>query len=193
MFVRACCCIHSLHWFETMRALGIRTLVGVAALATIPCVAALAQDSAHKPLSPRDTSRATIGGAHILIDYGRPSKRGREIFGALVPYDKVWRTGANAATTLVTDADLVIGGAKVSAGTYTLYTIPAKDSAWRLIINKQTGQWGTDYDSSQDLARVPMTVASIKSPVEKFEITFDAKAMHLRWDTTDATVPVSAK
>jgi len=142
-------------------------------------------------LSPRDTTRTTIGDAHVLIDYGRPSKRNRVIFGGLVPYDKVWRTGANAATTLVTDKDLVIGGTTVPAGTYTLYTLPGK-TAWQLIINKQTGQWGTVYNQAQDFARIPMQVASLATPIEKFEMVFPGDGrLHLRWDTTDASVPVA--
>ena len=84
--------------------------------------------------------------------------RGRKIFGGLVPYDQVWRTGANAATSLKTDVDLTIGGANVPAGSYTLYTLPGMNS-WKLIINKQTGQWGTEYSEGQDLARVDMKVS----------------------------------
>ena len=85
--------------------------------------------------------------------------RDRKIFGGLVPYGQVWRTGANSATSLKTDVDLTIGGAPVPAGSYTLYTIPT-ETGWKLIINKQTGQWGTDYDEKQDLARVDMKVTN---------------------------------
>jgi len=169
------------------------TLTGVAA----PSLhAQAAPAAAPKPLlSPRDTTRATVGGASVLVDYGRPSKRGREIFGEgkLVPYDKVWRTGANAATTLVTDKDLVIGGTNVPAGTYTLYSLPS-GKGWQLIINKETGQWGTKYDESKDLARVPMKVSTLSDPVEKFEITIPGDGMlHLKWDTVDATATIAAK
>jgi len=92
-----------------------------------------------KPLSPPATARATIAGREISIDYSAPSKRNRVIFGELVPYGKVWRTGANAATALHTKGNLQIGTLNVPAGHYTLYSIPEKDG-WTLIVNKQTGQ-----------------------------------------------------
>jgi hypothetical protein len=144
-------------------------------------------------LSPRDTVRATVGAAHVLVDYSRPTRRGRVIFGAVVPYNTVWRTGANAATTFVTDHDLVIGETPVPAGTYTLFSVPAPDG-WQLIVSKTTGEWGTDYDPKADLARIPMTVASTPAPVEKFTIAFVTTAsgttLTLGWDTTVASVPV---
>jgi hypothetical protein len=163
------------------------------AMILIPALALHASTPAQDSiLSPRDTTRATVGTAHVLVDYGRPSKRGRVIFGGLVPYGKVWRTGANAATTFVTDKDLTIGTQTVPAGTYTLYTLPSA-SSWLLIINKQTGQWGTQYDQSQDLVRIPMTVSSVKSPVEKFVIDFSQGNMRLCWDTTVAQVSIAGK
>ncbi|HYR08943.1 MAG TPA: DUF2911 domain-containing protein, partial [Longimicrobium sp.] len=100
------------------------------------------QGQAQALPSPRDTTEARVADARIYVDYGRPSMRGRPIMGALVPYGQVWRTGANEATTLVTDRALRVGGTDVPAGTYTLYTLPG-ESAWQLIINRQTGQWGT--------------------------------------------------
>jgi hypothetical protein len=149
-----------------------------------------------KPLSPRDTTRATVGSAHLLVDYGRPSKRGREIFGGLVPYDQVWRTGANSATTFVTDKSLAIGGTTVPAGTYTLYSVPSQ-SGWKLVINKQTKQWGTEYHQDQDLARVPMTTTAVSPPVEQFTIKIvpqgQGGALELVWDTTQASVPLTVQ
>jgi hypothetical protein len=146
-------------------------------------------------LSPRDTARGTVGGAHIQIDYGRPMKRGRTIFGNVVPWDTVWRTGANQATQLITDKNLVIGGTPVPAGTYSLFTIPSP-KGWQLIINKQHGQWGTDYDSKQDLARVPMTVRTVATPVERLEIAIRNQAGRARlaigWERTEAVVEVKA-
>ena len=112
-----------------------------------------------KPLSPPGEASVKFDdGKTVTIQYSRPSMRGRKIFGGLVPYDQVWRTGANAATSLKTDVDLTIGGANVPAGSYTLYTLPGMNS-WKLIINKQTGQWGTEYSEGQDLARVDMKVS----------------------------------
>ena len=151
-----------------------------------------------KPASP--PGEATLkfdDGKTVTIQYSRPSMRGRKIFGGLVPYDEVWRTGANAATSLKTDAALTIGNASVPAGSYTLYTLPGA-TAWKLIINKQTGQWGTEYDKSQDLARVDMKVGQLPAPLEEFTISFDktgsnSATLKLEWDTTVASVEVKEK
>jgi hypothetical protein len=154
---------------------------------------------ANRPLgqlSPRDTARATIGGADVWVDYSRPSLRGRQIFGALEPWDKVWRTGANAATQFNTPVDLVIGGATVPAGKYTLWTLPSP-TGWKLIINKQTGQWGTAYDPAQDLVRVDAKVETLAAPVEQFLIAFEpaanSGAITFSWDRTRYSVPVAKK
>mgnify|MGYP003577116907 CR=1 FL=1 len=154
---------------------------------------------ANRPLgqlSPRDTARGTIAGAELWVDYSRPSLRGRQIFGALEPWDKVWRTGANAATQLNTPVDLVIGGAAVPAGKYTLWTLPSP-SGWKLIINKQTGQWGTAYDATQDLVRVDAKVETLAAPVEQFKIEFEPVtnpgALTFTWDRTRYSVPVAKK
>jgi len=143
-------------------------------------------------LSPRDTATADVAGAHVMVDYGRPSMRGRTIFGGdPVPWKHVWRLGANAATQLITDRDLTIGGAAVPAGTYSLFAVPARDG-WTLIINKQHGQWGTVYDQAQDLARVPMTVGSLTDPVEQMTITLRSEgsggAIVVAWERTEARV-----
>lgn len=150
---------------------------------------------ANRPLgqlSTRDTARATLSGAELWVDYSRPQKRGREIFGNVVPWNSVWRTGANAATQLNTTADVVIGGATVPAGKYTLWTLPTQ-TGWKLIINKQTGQWGTMYDAQQDLVRVDAKVETLGSPVEQFIIAFDSGALTFAWDKTRVSVPVSKK
>ncbi len=169
-----------------------RALV-VTTLALMPGVA-LAQQSTPRMLSPRDTTAQTIGPAHLVVDYGRPSKRRREIFGSLVPYDALWRTGANEATHFRTDRDLTIGTIRVPRGTYTLWTIPARDS-WTLIVNRQTGQWGTDYDKTRDVGRTQMKVESLNEPVEQFTIAIEptrkgSGVLIMRWDTTQATVPI---
>lgn len=142
-----------------------------------------------KPLSPPAKAEFTVQGKSITVDYSAPSKRGRAIMGALVPYDKVWRTGASAATTLTTAADLMIGNLHVPAGKYTLYTIPG-EKEWTLIVNKQTGQWGTNYDSSQDLGRVKMDVDAVKDTVETFNIAVDGKRLAMTWENTRAWVPI---
>ena len=152
---------------------------------------------AKKPLlSPPAKADVTLPSAAITIDYSTPSVRGRKIFGGLVPYGKVWRTGANPATTIKTTGDLMIGDLKVPAGTYTLYTLPTADS-WKLIVNKQTGQWGTVYNEPQDLGRTPMTVGSTPSPVEKMVIDFEKTAgdlteLHIKWADVDASVKITA-
>ena len=132
----------------------------------------------QKRNSPRETVTKNIDGATITIVYSRPftkdPKTGetRKIWGGLVPFGKVWRTGADEATTLTTDKDLEIGGETIPAGTYSLFTIPEENGA-KLIINKQTGQWGTRYDESQDLARVDLKKNAASEPVEQFTISVE--------------------
>ena len=169
-----------------------RALV-VTTLALLPGVA-LAQESKPRMLSPRDTTTQSVGSANLVVDYGRPSMRRRAIFGALVPYDALWRTGANEATHFRTDRDLRIGTVAVPRGTYTLWTIPGRDG-WTLIINRQTGQWGTDYDKTQDVARTQMKVATLGEPVEQFTIAIEptrngSGVLVMPWDTTQASVPI---
>jgi hypothetical protein len=177
--------------FGAAAKLGFMRSLLLAALVVAPALAA-AQDNSGQPiLSPRDTTRATIGSAHLLVDYGRPSKRGRQIVGKLIPYDEIWRTGANAATTFVTDKDLVFGSTVVPAGTYTMYSFYQKSGPWLLVINKQTKQWGTEYHQEQDLARIPMTTTSVSPSVEKFVINIvpqgSGGAIQLVWDTTEGS------
>jgi hypothetical protein len=165
-------------------------------------VAALAL-SAHPAVaqqalaSPRDSVKATIAGAAIAVDYGRPSKRGREIFGGLVPWGTVWRTGANQATHFTTSRPLAFGAVNVPAGTYTLYTLPAQDGKWLLIINRQTGQWGTEYKQELDLARIPLAVEPTPAVVEQMEITVTPSGrggeIAIRWDRTKASATFTVK
>ena len=160
-------------------------------------VGAQQQDKSKRP-SPPGTAEVTFAdGKKVTINYSRPSAKGRKIFGELVPFDQVWRTGANEATSLKTDVDLDIGGTTVPAGSYTLYTLPSA-SSWKLIINKQTGQWGTVYQQDQDLARVDMNVTSLSQPVEQFTIILDKKGgdaaqLNLQWEKTQASVGVKEK
>jgi hypothetical protein len=142
-------------------------------------------------LSPRDTVVAKdVGGAALQIDYSRPAKRGRVVFGGVVPYGQVWRTGANAATQFKTDKALDFGGTIVPAGFYTLWTVPAADG-WKLVVNSETGQWGTEHDASKDLATIPMSTTALSQPVERFTIRVEPAAsggvLALEWDTTRAT------
>ena len=148
-------------------------------------------------LSPRDTVRATIGSAHLVVDYGRPHKRGREIFGGVVPWNQVWRTGANAATGFTTDADIKVGGATIPKGSYTIWTLPSPSGA-KLIVNSQTGQWGTEYDSTKDLARLDLAADQLAQPVEVFTIGIDSQGdrggvLKLQWDRTQYSLPFSVQ
>ena len=147
-------------------------------------------------LSPRDTLRAVVTGDSLLVDYGRPRKRGREIYGNVVPWGQVWRTGANAATQFRTQRTLAFNGLTVPAGTYTLWTLPTA-SGWQLIINRQTGQWGTEYHAEQDLGRVPMGVSSVGDPVEAFTIAIEPQGagglLVLTWDRTRVQVPFTVR
>lgn len=173
----------------------MRKISSILVCSLLVATAAFAQET-KKPLSPPAKADATIGGKHVTIDYSAPSKRERKIMGELVPYGKVWRTGANAATTLKTDGDLMIGSVHVPAGTYTLFTIPG-EKEWTLIINKQTGQSGTVYDEKQDLGRTKMTVKAVPGVVETFAINLKPSGakkgtLSLTWENTEASVPVSA-
>jgi hypothetical protein len=156
------------------------------------------QAQTKKPvLSPPAETSQTVDGKTVSIQYSAPSVRGRKIFGALEPYGKVWRTGANPATTLKTEVNLKIGTATVPAGTYTLYSLPSAET-WQLIINKQTGQWGTEYHQDRDLARVDMKKETLSSPQEVMSITLEpfqgkTSSLHVRWETTDVSVPVVAE
>jgi hypothetical protein len=157
-----------------------------------------AQEQPKAPASPPGTASVSFAdGKTVTINYSRPSVRNRKIFGGLVPYAQIWRTGANSATSLKTDVDLTIGGAAVPAGSYTLYTIPG-ETGWKLIINKQTGQWGTDYDEKQDLAQVDMKVAKNGTPTEQFTISLDktggnSATLKLDWADTTASVAIAEK
>jgi hypothetical protein len=150
-------------------------------------------------LSGRDTARAVLGGAEVLVAYGVPARRGRVIFGDVVPWGQAWRTGANAATQLHTTADLVVGGARVPAGQYTLWSIPTP-SGWTLVINKKTRDergaalWGTMYDATEDLVRVPLKVEALGAPMEQLAITLEPRSrgrgaiLKMAWDQTQASV-----
>lgn len=126
-------------------------------------------------LSPRDVVHGRAGAAELTVDYGQPSRRGRALVGALIPYNEVWRTGANAATQFATTAPIELAGQPLQPGKYTLWTLPTPKGV-QLIINRQTGQWGTSYDPRYDLSRRPMTTDSLPQNVERFTIRFDTSA-----------------
>jgi hypothetical protein len=154
------------------------------------------QDKSKRPSPPASAVCKFTDGQSITVDYSSPRAKGRKIMGDLVPFGKVWRTGANEATSFVTTASLSIGGTAVPAGKYTIYSVPGEKS-WKLIINKQTGQWGTEYDEKQDLGRVDMEVSKTSAPMENFTISFHEMGkgchMYLDWENTRATVEISEK
>lgn len=144
-------------------------------------------------LSPRDSVVASVGGANVSVAYGRPARRGRQIAGGVVPWNQVWRTGANNATAFRTDRDLMFGGTRVPAGSYTLFSLPSRDN-WLLIVNKQTGQWGTEYHPEQDLARIPAQVRTVTGePAELFTIRVEPEgqggALVLSWGDMEVRAP----
>jgi len=161
------------------------------------CAALLADcpaTRAQRPiLSPRDSVLLTLDTNTISVNYGRPSMRGRKIMGGLVPWNQVWRTGANQATHLRTSFDMTFGGVPVTRGTYTLWTLPSP-AGWKVILNKQTGQWGTVYEPALDLARFDAAVEQTPAVVDTFTITLQATGrtsgvMKLAWEHTAVTVP----
>jgi len=170
-----------------------RKLFATLLVALIFSAVAIAQQDKSKRPSPPGTAEITLQGKKITIEYSRPSLRGRKM-ETLTPYGQVWRTGANEATTFVTEADLNVGGTNVPAGNYTLYTLPS-EGTWKLIISKQTGQWGTVYNEDQDFARIDMQKGQLKETVEQFTISFDKKSadtadLVLTWENARISVPV---
>lgn len=152
----------------------------------------------EKRASPHEKTSVTIAGKKLEIEYGRPFKKSRDIFGALVPYKEVWRAGADEATTLTTEADLTIGTLQVPKGTYTIFVVPnAKE--WTFVVNKVAKQWGAySYDAKQDLGRAPMKTAPNATPVEQFTITLEAQGpnkavLKMAWDKVSASVTLTGK
>jgi Protein of unknown function (DUF2911) len=153
--------------------------------------------------SPPAETSVTIGGKSISIKYSAPSVRGRQIFGpgGLLSNDAtypVWRAGANNATALHTAATLNIKGLTVPPGDYTLYVMVKDPNAWELIVNKQTGQWGTEYSQAQDLGRVKMDMSKPPSKVETYKMTLSSAGgangkLQLEWENHAASVPFTAK
>lgn len=145
---------------------------------------------AQKPsLSPR----AFVKSDNIDISYGQPSKRDRVIFGDLVPYGEVWRTGANEATEITFKKDAKVGGKPVKAGTYTLFTIPA-EKEWTIILNSKLGEWGAyDYEKNkgQNVLEIKVPVQHNANVQEKLTFTHNASGLQIEWDQTSVSIPVS--
>lgn len=148
--------------------------------------------------SPHERTEWTIDGANLAIEYGRPYVKGRTIFGGLQPYGNVWRTGADEATTITCDRSLTFGTLAVPAGKYTLWTWIDDKGPWRLIINGETGQWGTAYKQANDLGRADMKVEPLPSLVEQLTIAIDdtpgpGGVLRIEWEKTRASIPFTVK
>ncbi|HEX8871225.1 MAG TPA: DUF2911 domain-containing protein [Candidatus Acidoferrum sp.] len=166
-------------------------------LALVATACSAQQDKSKRPSPPAKATFDLGGGKSITVEYSSPRAKGRKIFGDVVPYGKVWRTGANEATTFVTTADLTVGGTSVPAGTYSIFSVPNSEK-WALIISKKVPGWGTDYPGeANDLARIDMKVSALSSPVENFTISFEKTAtganMNLEWERTRASVAIAKK
>ena len=171
----------------------LATAVAATALVAAPTGNRRVTDNKQSPTA--ETSIA-LGGQAITIEYNAPSARGRAVEGGLIPYGKPWRLGADSATTLTTGTDIMIGNLRVPKGVHTLYLIGAENGPWKLIVNKQTGQWGTQYSEAQDLGRVDMKVTKLSAPVEKLQIQLAPDSagktgtLEVQWGTSRAVVPV---
>jgi len=175
----------------------MRTFITLATSCLLLGTTAVAQQ--EKRVSPHEKASIDVNGKTITINYGRPSLKGRKaVGGSLAPYGKVWRTGADEATTLTTTGDLDIGGLAVPAGTYALFTIPGENK-WTLIISKNSKQWGAfSYKESEDFGRVDMTPRKLSSPVEQFTIALEPAAgnkatLKMSWENTELSVPITVK
>jgi len=151
-------------------------------------------DKASRP-SPPETASGKVGGATITITYSSPAVKGRKIFGELVPYDKVWRAGANEATIFETDKAIKVGGKAVPAGKYSLYMLPTAGE-WTIIINSETGQWGikrggdTTRDPAKDVATTMVKPGKASEMNERLVYKVTSKGFSMAWDNTEVSVPV---
>jgi len=180
----------------------MKKLISTLIITTVALASALPVMAQQKRLSPHETIGAVIDGNRVTVTYGRPYTKNprsgevRKIWGGLVPYGKVWRTGADEATLLITQKPLMIGATEIPAGAYTLWTLPQEDGTAKLIINKQIGQWGVgpgSYDENQDLARVDLKKESLDKPVDQFTMAVTKNSsgggvLKLMWEDTQFSV-----
>ncbi|UFH53822.1 DUF2911 domain-containing protein [Spirosoma sp. KNUC1025] len=170
-----------------------RILIILGIIAAIALVGFFTFRSWTKSSSPEAVAQVDQNGLKVKVDYCQPYKKGRKIFGGLVPYGKVWRTGANEATVIDFDQNVTIAGQPLNEGKYSFWTIPSQQG-WIAIFNSETGQWGTNYDQTKDVLRVPIVSRKHSPMAEQFYITFAPSAngtdMMLIWDETEAIVPI---
>lgn len=160
-------------------------LAGMLTTFTVFC-----QDGNRKALSPKETVAGAIDGVDIEIVYCKPSARGRKIIGELVPYGEVWRTGANAATTIEFDKPVTIEGKELAAGKYELFTIPGENE-WTVILQNFANQWGAfSYKPQNDILRVNVKPSKTDSFVETFTITIEKRRITLKWENTQVALNV---
>ncbi|MFC5410454.1 DUF2911 domain-containing protein [Larkinella bovis] len=149
-----------------------------------------------KSASPEATAEINQNGVQVKVEYCQPYKKGRKIFGGLVPYGEVWRTGANEATLITLEQNVTVAGQPLDEGEYSLWTIPSEGN-WIVIFNRETGQWGTSYDPTKDVLRVPVIARKRSAVAEQFYISFapqsDGTDMLLTWDQTEAVVPIRVR
>jgi hypothetical protein len=155
----------------------------------------LAQEALKPRPSPMYMTTIKHENTYVKITYGRPHKKERDIFGGLVPYGEVWRTGANEATELTTTGDILLAGNQVKAGTYSIYTIPQQDK-WTIILNSALGQWGAyEYDKQKDVLRFDVPVEKMDNTYEPFTIEFNQDNsdafLLMMWDKTKVSIPLS--
>jgi hypothetical protein len=195
---------------DLMRKLGFAAVLVVAAtlVTSESAIAQAAKKKERQRISPHETITETIDGNEMKLVYGRPytTKPGttevRKIWGGLVPYGKVWRTGADEATLLTTKQPIEIGGYSLPAGTYSLFTVPEEDGTAKLVINKKTGQWGVPYneasEKANELARVDLRKSDLDKPVDQFTMAIEPVAgagglLKMMWEKTQYSVPFTVK
>jgi hypothetical protein len=178
-----------IHPFATMRY--IKIILIISALLAIYFVGNRFITKSH---SPSSTAHHEKDGLEVTVEYCRPYKKNRDIFGGLVPFGKVWRTGANEATIIKLSKDVLIGGKSLKAGQYSLWTIPNANT-WSIIINSEVGQWGTEYNAKKDVLQVSAPATTLEVPLEMLIIDFDDSSngieMLIKWDKTIVKVPIS--
>jgi hypothetical protein len=171
----------------------VRSLLMTAAALALAATTATAQKVLDKQVggggSPHETVEWKVQGATITLAYGRPFLKARKVLSDVAPAGQIWRTGADAATTLTTDKMLMIGSAMIPAGTYTLYTIPDAKT-WKLVVSKQTGQPGTEYHEERDLGRTDLAVSTLPKPAEQVTIGFADNTFTIDWGTVRASAPL---
>ena len=162
-----------------------------------PALDASPLDVAYYPVNAAKVKKEDTSLPIIKVLYSRPARKGREVFGVLEKFDKVWRLGANETTEVYFDRAVTVGGKKIAPGKYSLFAIPSKDK-WTIIVNKQTDRWGAfTYDETKDVARVDVPVTKLETPIESFSIVFtdapEGANMVMAWDTTQVMLPIAFK